>query len=127
MRKRCQLINVDVDVAMFRYFLFSSRFSAVWSLATFSAYFIFVSQSPFPFLMGVNRGGKYADSYLFFAKSVDPTKILFKSEATATSENKVLRFKGKLVTAAWLAQLVERRTAVREVEGSITEGNVLRL
>ena len=40
-------------------------------------------------LRGVNRGVcKSADPCLFFAKSVDPPKFLFKSETTTTSENR---------------------------------------
>ena len=50
----------------------------------------------------VHRGGwigvcKSADPCLLSAKSVDPPKFLFKSETTTTSENRSVRFKGKLV------------------------------
>ena len=70
----------------------------------------------------MNRGSKSSNPCLFFAKSVDPPKFLLKSETTTTSENRVSRFKGKLVhvnATVDFTQIVKKATCLEEKHSAI--------
>ena len=63
----------------------------------------------------MNRGMQICRSVPFFAKSINPPKLLFKSESTARSENRGVKFKGKLVHGNATVNFAQR----------VKEGNML--